>query len=137
LQPGCPRIPDSFVLALACFQDAYDQRGNKKLPDSKPKKYETVFIVRPNLDDESVDRTVAGVEEYIKGLGGTIISTDKKGRRRLAYEVSKMRDGFYVMTRFEAKPEAVAQVKRMMMLSEEIIRSLIVVLEEAALETSL
>lgn len=111
--------------------------GEIILPDSKPKKYETVYIVRPNLDDESVDRTVAGVEEYIKGLGGTIMSTDKKGRRRLAYEVNKMRDGFYVMTRFEGKPEIVAQVKRMMMLSEDVIRSIIVVLEDAALETSL
>jgi small subunit ribosomal protein S6 len=107
------------------------------LADTKLRKYEAVYIVRPNLDDESVDRTVAGVEEYIKGLGGTIISTDKKGRRRLAYEVNKMRDGFYVMTRFEAKSEAIAQLKRMMMLSEDIIRSLIVVLEELALETSL
>jgi small subunit ribosomal protein S6 len=111
--------------------------GNKKLPDTKPRKYETVFIVRPNLDDEAVDRAVANIEEYIKGLGGTIISTDKKGRRRLAYEVNKMRDGFYVMTRFEAKPEVVAQVKRMMMLSEDVIRSLIVALEDIALETSL
>ena len=119
------------------MQDAYDQRGNKKLPDTKPRKYETVYIVRPNLDDESVDRTVASLEEYIKGLGGTLISTDKKGRRRLAYEVNKMRDGFYVMTRFEAKSEAVAQLKRMMTLSEDIIRSIIVVLDEAALETSL
>lgn len=107
------------------------------MADTKLRKYEAVYIVRPNLDDESVDRTVAGVEEYIKGLGGTIISTDKKGRRRLAYEVNKMRDGFYVMTRFEAKSEAIAQLKRMMMLSEDIIRSLIVVLEELALETSL
>jgi small subunit ribosomal protein S6 len=107
------------------------------LPDIKKRKYETVYIVRPNLDDESVDRTVAGVEEYIKGLGGAVLSTDKKGRRRLAYEVKKMRDGFYVMTRFEATPDLVAQVKRMMMLSEDIIRSLFVVLEEAALETSL
>lgn len=111
--------------------------GEITLTDSKPKKYESVYIVRPNLDDESVDRTVQGVEDYIKGLGGIIISTDKKGRRRLAYEVNKMRDGFYVMTRFEAKPEMVAQVKRMMMLSEDVIRSLIVVLEEEALETSL
>jgi small subunit ribosomal protein S6 len=101
------------------------------------KKYECVFIVRPNLDDEAVDRTVAAVEDYIKGFGGTIISTDKKGRRRLAYEVKKMRDGFYVMTRFESKPESVAQLKKMMALSEDVIRNLIVSLEEEALETSL
>lgn len=107
------------------------------MADTTQRKYEAVYIVRPNLDDESVDRTVAGVEEYIKGLGGVLISTDKKGRRRLAYEVNKMRDGFYVMTRFELNPASLAQVQRMMKISEDIIRSLIVNLEDAALETSL
>jgi small subunit ribosomal protein S6 len=123
--------------SLACASRSLKTEGELALPDTVVRKYETVYIVRPNLDDEAVDRTVAGVEEYIKGLGGTIMSTDKKGRRRLAYEVNKMRDGFYVMTRFEAKTEVVAQVKRMMQLSEEIIRSLIVTLEDIALETSL
>jgi small subunit ribosomal protein S6 len=103
----------------------------------KTQKYEAIYIIRPNLDDESVDRAVAACEEYIRGLGGTIISTDKKGRRRLAYEVKKMRDGFYVMTRFEAKTDAIAQIKRMMTLSEDIIRELIVSLDEATMETSL
>ncbi len=107
------------------------------LTEAKLKKYECVFIVRPNLDDEAVDRTVAAVEDFIKNNGGTIISTDKKGRRRLAYEVKKMRDGFFVLTRFEAKTATLAALKRMMTLSEDIIRSLIVVLEEAALETTL
>ena len=92
--------------------------------------YETLYIVRPNLDEDAVDRTVAGVEEYIRGLGGTVESTDKKGRRRLAYEVNKMRDGYYVLTLFSAKTSAVAALKRMMTLSEDIIRSIIVVHEK-------
>lgn len=107
------------------------------MAEAKPRKYECVFVVRPNLDDDSVDRTVATVEEFIKNQGATIMSTDKKGRRRLAYEVNKMRDGFYVMTRFESKPAIVAPITRMMTLSEDIIRFLVVNLEEAALETSL
>ncbi|MFN8657449.1 MAG: 30S ribosomal protein S6 [Candidatus Obscuribacterales bacterium] len=107
------------------------------MAEAKPRKYECVFVVRPNLDDDSVDRTVATVEEFIKNQGATIMSTDKKGRRRLAYEVNKMRDGFYVMTRFEGKPAIVAPITRMMTLSEDIIRFLVVNLEEAALETSL
>lgn len=93
------------------------------------KTYETVYIVRANIDEEAVDRVVLGVDEYLKGLGATIESTDKKGRRRLAYEVEKMRDGYYVVTVFKAKAEAVATIKRMMMLSEDIIRSLIIVQE--------
>lgn len=95
--------------------------------------YETLYIIRPNLDEDAVDRTVTIVEDYIKGLGGSIESTDKKGRRRLAYEVQKMRDGYYVLTIFKTKPEAVAAIKRMMTLNEDIIRSLIVLHEEEAL----
>lgn len=89
-----------------------------------------MYIIRPNLDEDAVDRVVEVVEEYIKGFGGVIESTDKKGRRRLAYEVDKMRDGYYVLTIFKAKPESVAQLKRMMQLSEDIIRSLVVVFEK-------
>lgn len=94
--------------------------------------YEVLYIVRPNLDEEAVDRTVASVDEYIKGLGGNLTSTEKKGRRRLAYEVNKMRDGYYVLTIFSAKSESVAQLKRMMTLHEDIIRSLIVIHEQEA-----
>jgi small subunit ribosomal protein S6 len=106
--------------------------GEVILPQSKSERsYETVYIVRANLDEDAVDRTVAGVEEYLKGLGATIESTEKKGRRRLAYEVDKMRDGYYVVTVFKAKSEAIAQIKRMMSLSEDIIRSLIVLQEKS------
>jgi len=105
--------------------------GEVILPQAKTEQdYETVYIVRANLDEDAVDRTVAGVEEYMKGLGATIVATEKKGRRRLAYEVAKMRDGYYVVTVFKAKAEAIAPIKRMMTLSEDIIRSLIVLQEK-------
>jgi small subunit ribosomal protein S6 len=105
--------------------------GEVILPQTKTdRNYETVYIVRANLDEDAVDKTVAGVEEYMKGLGVTVVSTEKKGRRRLAYEVDKMRDGYYVFTVFKAKAEAIAQIKRMMTLSEDIIRSLIVIQEK-------
>lgn len=99
----------------------------------KDKHYESVFIIRPNLDEEAVDRAITAVEEFIKGQGGAIEAVDKKGRKRLAYEVEKMRDGYYVVMTFTAKPETIVALKRMMTLSEDIIRSLIVVLEPAAL----
>lgn len=116
------------------MQDAHDQRG-KPLASNQVKPYETVYIVRPNLDEDAVDRVVLAVEEYIKGLGGTIETTDKKGRRRLAYEVDKMRDGYYVLTIFHIKPDVVLQIKRMMTLSEDIIRSLIVIHEKESAKT--
>lgn len=99
------------------------------MTDKKQKSYETVFIVRPNLDEEAVDRCVASVEEFIKAQGGTVEATEKKGRKRLAYEVDKMRDGYYVVIVFKSKAESISPLKRMMALSEDIIRTLIVVLE--------
>jgi small subunit ribosomal protein S6 len=95
----------------------------------KHKNYEAVFIIRPNLDEDAVDRTVATVEEFVKAQGGLIDTIDKKGRKRLAYEVDKMRDGYYVVMNYRGKPESVAPFKRMMTLSEDIMRSLVVFLE--------
>jgi small subunit ribosomal protein S6 len=91
--------------------------------------YETLYIIRPNLDEDAVDRVVASVEDHIKAAGGKIVSTEKKGRRRLAYELDKMRDGYYVLSIFEAKSESISALKRMLTLSEEIIRYLVVIQE--------
>jgi small subunit ribosomal protein S6 len=118
----------------ALLQDVRPE-GNKLAATSINKPYEVVYIVRPNLDEDAVDRTVASVEEFIKAQGGTIETTDKKGRRRLAYEVDKMRDGFFVLTVFHMKTESVAALKRMMTISEDIIRSLIVVHEKDSAKT--
>ncbi|MBI4533215.1 MAG: 30S ribosomal protein S6 [Candidatus Melainabacteria bacterium] len=107
------------------------------LTDSILRAYETLYIIRPTLDEEGVDRVIATVEEYIKGLGGTVESTDKKGRRRLSYEVKKMRDGYYVLTNFLAKPELITAIKRMMSLSDDIIRTIVVVRDQSSNEQQL
>lgn len=117
--------------ALACLP-GHPPTREKKLATktlTKLKPYETMYIVRPNLDEEATDRVIAQVEEFIKTHGGQKLATDKKGRKRLAYEVNKMRDGFYVLTTFDAPTESVAQIKRMMTLSEDIIRSIVVIAE--------
>lgn len=104
--------------------------------NNKNRKYETVFLVRPTLDDESVDKTVHNVEEFIKSHGGGTLSCEKKGRRRLCYEVKKMRDAFFVVLRYEAPPEAITAFRRMLSLNEDVIRSLTVALDETALQVS-
>jgi small subunit ribosomal protein S6 len=95
--------------------------------DKAMKDYEVIYTIRPNIDEDAADKTAQSVDEYIKSVGGVVEFTDKKGRRRLAYEVDNMRDGYYVVTTFKAKPDIVVQIKRMMTLSEDILRSLIVV----------
>jgi len=96
--------------------------------------YETVYIVRPTLDEEGLDNVIKLVEEFMTKEGCVIKMTDKKGRKRLAYEVKKMRDGYYVSTIFEGKPESIVAIKRMMTISEEIIRSIIVSVPPVAAE---
>lgn len=91
--------------------------------------YEATYIIRPTIDEEAADRAAATVEEFIKSQGGAMQSTDKKGRRRLSYDVKKMKDGYYVTVVFTLGADKVAAVKRMMTLSEDVIRSLVVIYE--------
>ncbi len=100
--------------------------------------YEVTYIIKPTLDEEGADRIAASVEEYIKAQGGKVEATDKKGRRRLTYEVNKMKDGYYVSTIFSINSQSVANIKRMMTISEDILRSLIIIYvpEDVAATTS-
>ena len=96
------------------------------MSESKLRKYETVFIVRPTIDEDSVEKVINSVEDFIKNNGGVVDSVERKGRRKLAYEVKKMRDGYYVVLFFQALPDKIVALKRMMSLSEDIIRSITV-----------
>ena len=99
--------------------------------------YEVTYIIRPTIDEDSADKVAVTVDEYIKSQGGNVQSTDKKGRRRLAYDVKKMKDGYYVTTVFKLAADKVAAVKRMMTLSEDISRNLVVIyVPEYAAESS-
>lgn len=89
--------------------------------------YEVTYIIKPTLDEEAADRIANSVDEYIKAQGGKVVATDKKGRRRLTFEVNKMKDGYYVSTIFSIIPSSVATIKRMMTISEDILRSLIII----------
>ena len=65
--------------------------------------YELMYIVRPELDDEALRATTESVESIIRGLGGSISKTTMWGKRRLAYEVDRLRDGHYVIALIDRK----------------------------------
>jgi small subunit ribosomal protein S6 len=89
------------------------------------RKYEVMYILRTDLDQDTVQ---AAVEKYqgIISNGGEIIKHEVMGKRRLAYEISKFRDGMYVLVDFNGTPAVVAELDRIMKISDEIIRYLIV-----------
>ena len=58
------------------------------------KKYELLATIKPNLDNDEADKVIAKIEESVSSLGGSVIDTDKMGRKKLAYDVKGFRDGF-------------------------------------------
>ncbi|MNO15020.1 30S ribosomal protein S6 [compost metagenome] len=88
------------------------------------RKYEVMYIVRPDLEQEAVQAAVEKFQGIIQN-GGEITKHDVLGKRRLAYEINKIRDGVYVLVNFTATPEVVAELERILKISDEVIRYLI------------
>ena len=88
--------------------------------------YEILFIVRPDLDDEALQASIATVGKLIENLGGVTQKTDVWGRRRLAYEVRRLREGQYVLTDFQIDPARVPEMEATLKISDTVFRHLIV-----------
>lgn len=89
--------------------------------------YELMYIVRPDLDEETLQAAIGSVERLVGGLGGEVLSTTTWGRRRLAYEVRHLRDGHYMLLRLRLEPERVAPLERALSIHETVFRHLLVV----------
>ncbi|MBD2197236.1 MULTISPECIES: 30S ribosomal protein S6 [Calothrix] len=86
--------------------------------------YETMYILRPDLGDEQVEQAINKYQNLLKEQGAGEIQIQNRGKRRLAYEIKKQRDGIYIQFNYTAPPTAIAPVERAMRLSEEVIRYL-------------
>ncbi|WP_438497643.1 30S ribosomal protein S6 [Paenibacillus sp. IHBB 3054] len=88
------------------------------------RKYEVMYIIRPDIEQEAVQAAVEKFQGIISN-GGEITKHDVQGKRRLAYEIKKFRDGVYVLVNFSAEPAVVTELERLMKISDEVIRYLI------------
>ncbi|MBD1212720.1 30S ribosomal protein S6 [Dolichospermum planctonicum CS-1226] len=84
--------------------------------------YETMYILRPDLGDEQIVQQIAKYENLIREHGAENIEIQNRGKRRLAYEIKKHRDGVYVQMNYTGPGTAIAIMERAMRLSEEVIR---------------
>lgn len=89
------------------------------------RKYEVMYIIRPEAEQETVQALVEKFEGIINN-GGEVTKSDLMGKRRLAYEINKIRDGIYVLVHFNATSEVVNELDRVMKITDEVIRYLIV-----------
>lgn len=89
-------------------------------------KYELTVVVNAKIEDDVRVATVEKVKEYVARYGGTVTNVDEWGKKRLAYEIQKMKEGFYYFIQFEANATAPAEIERHVRIMENVIRYLCV-----------
>jgi small subunit ribosomal protein S6 len=92
-------------------------------------KYEVMFIVKP-AEEEAVEAVAAKFESLITSNGGTVDKIDRWGKRRLAYEIEDFNEGIYFVIDFTAAPSVVAELERVMKITDEILRHMVVKQED-------
>ena len=92
--------------------------------------YEVMFIVRPDVVEEEVDKLIAGFSTNVTNGGGVIKNVDKMGRRKLAYMVRKFNDGNYVLLTIEANGAVVLELERRLRVTEPVIKFITVRTDE-------
>lgn len=90
-------------------------------PD-KAREYETIYILRPDVDAESAERVADRMSQSISGHKGRLTKVELWGRRKLAYAIAKRRRGVYVYMKYLGAGETVAEVERSLRLSDDVLR---------------
>ena len=95
------------------------------------RKYEVMFVVRPDLEAENIKAVAENMKEVLVSHGAKVLDVKEKGQRDLAYEVKKYHKGYYYLITIEAETsDATKEFDRLALISEDIIRHLIVRVDE-------
>ena len=92
--------------------------------------YEVMFILRPDMPEEEVDKLISGLESNVTTSGGKVKNTEKMGKRRLAYNVRRFHEGQYVLFTLEGSGEMIHEIERRLRVSEPVIKFLTVRVDE-------
>lgn len=88
------------------------------------KGYEVLYIIRPDLEEDEIKATVEKFAEVVNTNGGSDLKIDEWGKRRLAYEIKKFNEGYYVLMNFQGEARTVQELERVMKISDSVIRFL-------------
>lgn len=94
-------------------------------------KYELALVVNAKIEDDARMATVEKAKEYVTRFGGTITDVDDWGKKKLAYEIQKMDEGFYYFIHFDAPTDAPGQIEQRVRIMDNVLRFLCVKQEEA------
>ena len=92
--------------------------------------YELMFIVRPDMTDEDLDKLISTLQAVVPASGGTVKSVEKMGKRRLAYTVRRFHDGIYVLMVVEGGGPVMHELERRLRVTEPVIKFLTVRVDE-------
>jgi len=99
--------------------------------------YQSVLILKPDIEESRVDEALAKIGEFIKSNGGACLKTEKWGKKRLAYRVKKNRFGVYLNIYHTLEPSGVTDLERKYKLFDQIIKFMVVYLSDEELERAL
>lgn len=85
-------------------------------------KYESMYIVKPELNDSDVQKIADRYKQLVEDKGGTVASAGKWDKRKLAYEVEGFKEGNYVLMNFEAPADVPAELSRLLGINDDVIR---------------
>jgi small subunit ribosomal protein S6 len=92
--------------------------------------YELMFIVRPDMTEEDLDKLLSMLQSIVPASGGSIVKVDKMGKRRLAYTVKRFHEGIYVLMVIEGGGAVIHEVERRLRVTEQVIKFLTVRTDE-------
>ena len=96
-----------------------------KIEDNRMNGYELVFIVNPEVAEDSLENTINGISQFIVSKGGTVSDIEKWGKRKLAYPLKRFLEGHYVLTHFEMNPAWSKELEASLMISDDILRHML------------
>ncbi|MCY0888791.1 MAG: 30S ribosomal protein S6 [Alicyclobacillaceae bacterium] len=94
------------------------------------RQYETMYILKPELDTEQVSALVAKYQSLVTEHGGQLDQVQEIGKRRLAYEIDHHREGFYVLMQFSTDTDVTQELERVMRIEDNVLRYMTVRLGE-------
>lgn len=94
--------------------------------------YELMFIVVPTATDEDLEKLIAQMEGVVKMADGEVVSTERMGRRKLAYRITRFEEGFYVLLNIKGSGEMIRELERRLRVTDTVIRYITVRVDETA-----
>jgi len=90
------------------------------------RQYEVMYILHPELEAEKTESLIERFKGMIEQAGGEVTKLDRWGKRRFAYEINKLREGYYVVMNFKAKAETVKELDRVLKISDDVVRHIVI-----------